>query len=231
MSRAGFHQTWCLELRLNWVWGSFMCLLQIPSMFSCVFTEERIEFGHTDIKPRSVDCCRDVCSSVGFSHLHIWSWSSTRVTISFFVTTRNQSPTDQLLSLASSRKSPGCFKLLLLWIMATRFCESSAQQNVFLNSSPDLWLDTILFLSSTGIFFFYLRAYFYYFFAIKTFIKAYVPFQIIPIQLNLQQVNFTQSVVTSTRNMNAPELNFKCPRKRVWLLMQWNHLLNFLYIC
>ncbi len=39
-----------------------------------------------------------------------------------------------------------------------------------------------------------------------------VPFQIIPIQLNLPQVNFTQSVVTSTSNMNAPELNFNCPR-------------------
>ncbi len=132
-----------------------MCLLQIPSMFSCVFTEERIESGHTDIKPRSVECCSDVCPSVSFSHLHISPWSSTRVTISFLVTTRNQSPTDQLLSLASSRKSPGCFKLLLSWIVeATRFCESSKHQNVFLNTSPDLWLDTILFLSSTGIFYF-----------------------------------------------------------------------------
>ncbi len=28
--------------------------LQIPSVFSCVFTEERIEFGHTAIKHRSV---------------------------------------------------------------------------------------------------------------------------------------------------------------------------------
>ncbi len=39
-----------------------------------------------------------------------------------------------------------------------------------------------------------------------------VPFQIIPIQLNLPQVTFTQSVVTSTSNMNAPELNFNCSR-------------------
>ncbi len=46
-------------------------LLQIPSVFSCVFTEERIEFGHTAIKPRSVECCRDVCPSVDFSYLHI----------------------------------------------------------------------------------------------------------------------------------------------------------------
>ncbi len=39
-----------------------------------------------------------------------------------------------------------------------------------------------------------------------------VPFQIIPIQLNLPQVNFTQSVVKSISNMNAPELNFNCHR-------------------
>ncbi len=34
--------------------------LQIPSLFSCVFTEERMEFGHNAIKPRSVECCSDV---------------------------------------------------------------------------------------------------------------------------------------------------------------------------
>ncbi len=32
----------------------------IPSVFSCVFTEERIEFGHTVIKPRLGECCSDV---------------------------------------------------------------------------------------------------------------------------------------------------------------------------
>ncbi len=40
-------------------------------LFSCVFTEERIEFGHTAIKSRSVECCSDVCPSVSFSNLHI----------------------------------------------------------------------------------------------------------------------------------------------------------------
>ncbi len=40
-----------------------------------------------------------------------------------------------------------------------------------------------------------------------------VPFQIIPIQLNLPQVNFTHSVVTPTSNMNAPELNSTVPDK------------------
>ncbi len=77
--------------------GAFF--VQIPSVFSCVFTEERIEFGHTAIKTRSVECCSDVCPSVDFSYLHIWSWSSTRVTIRFLVTTLTKALLHQLLSL------------------------------------------------------------------------------------------------------------------------------------
>ncbi len=74
--------------------------LLIPSAFSFVVTEERVESGHTDIKPRSVECCSDVCPSVGFSDLHIWPWRSTRVTIRFLVTTLTKAILHQLLSLA-----------------------------------------------------------------------------------------------------------------------------------
>ncbi len=49
--------------------GAFF--LQIPGVFSCIYTEDRIEFVHTAIKPRSMECCSGVCPSVGFSHLHI----------------------------------------------------------------------------------------------------------------------------------------------------------------
>ncbi len=71
------------------------------------------------------------------------------------------------------------------------------------------FFDWNLFLSSTGSSF-DLRACFllwYALSAVRPFIKMCAPFQIIPNQLNLPQVNFTQSVVTSTSNMNAPELN------------------------
>ncbi len=96
-------------------------LLRCLGSLSCwkVFTEERIEFGHTAIKPRTVECCSDVCPYVDFSCLHIWSWSSTRVTIRFFVTTLTKTLLHQLLSLASSRKNLGCFKLLLLRVTET----------------------------------------------------------------------------------------------------------------
>ncbi len=98
----GFFQTWCLELRFvrpeNLV--SQVLFLQMPIVFSCVFTEERIESCHTTVKPRSVECCSDVCPSVCFSYLHVWSWSSTIVTIRFLDTTLTKALLHPLLSLA-----------------------------------------------------------------------------------------------------------------------------------
>ncbi len=55
---------------------------------------------------------------------------------------------------ASSRKNPGCFKLLLLRVTETTcICDPSMKQNFFLNTSPDVWLDTNLSLSCTGSYF------------------------------------------------------------------------------
>ncbi len=181
-------------------------------MFSFVFTEERIEFGHTTIKPRSVECCSDVCPSVDFSYLHIWSWRSTRVTIRFFVTTLTKALLHQLLSLG---RRPALRRILVVskfrdYMLLWPFNEAE----FFLNSSPDVWLDANLFLSSTDSSF-DPRAWFllwYVLSAVGPFIKTCVPFQIISIQLNLPQVTFTQSLVTPTSNMNAPELNSSCPR-------------------
>ncbi len=77
-----------------------MFFLSIPSVFSFVFTEDRIEFGPTAKKARLVECCSDVCTSLDFCNLHIWSWSSTRLTIRFFLTTLTKALLHQLLSLA-----------------------------------------------------------------------------------------------------------------------------------
>ncbi len=43
------------------VWGSFRCFFANSKCVSSIFTAERIEFGHTAIKPRSVELCSDVC--------------------------------------------------------------------------------------------------------------------------------------------------------------------------
>ncbi len=59
--------------------SSLGAFLLIPGVFSCVYTEERIEFGHTAIKPRSEESCSDVCPSVGFSYLHMWKWHDIRL--------------------------------------------------------------------------------------------------------------------------------------------------------
>ncbi len=109
MLRIEVHQT--RESCFSQSEGPLAAFLQIPSVFSCVFTEERIEFGHTAIKPRSVECCSDVCPSVSFSNLHIWSWSSTRVTIRFLVTTLTKALLHQLLGLA---KRPALGRILVV---------------------------------------------------------------------------------------------------------------------
>ncbi len=198
--------------------GPLGAFLQIPSVFSCVFTEERIEFGHTAIKPRSVECCSDVCPSVGFSHLHIWSWSSTRVTIRFLVTSITKSLLHQLLSLArrpALGRGPGCFKLLPLRIMeATCFCEPSMQQIFFLTLPQMCGLTQTCFWAlqadslTSGLGFcsdmhYQLLDLFWEVCACPNHTHS----------MNLPQFNSTRSVVTSTSDMSAPELNFKCPRK------------------
>ncbi len=103
-------------------------------MVSCIFTEEKLQFGHFAIKPRLVECRSDVCPSLSFSHLHIRSWSSTRVTISVLITS-NQDPSPSIAQFgqeARSRKSPDCFKLHPLRIMKAKCsCEPSSQHNFF----------------------------------------------------------------------------------------------------
>ncbi len=175
MLRIEVHQT--RESCFSQSEGPLVAFLLILSVFSCVYTEERIEFGHTAIKPRSVECCSDVCPSVSFSNLHIWSWSSTRVTIGFMVTTLTKALLHQLVSLV---KRPALGRILVVSNSSikvtetTCICDPSMKQNFFQNSSPDVWLDTNLFLRSTGSSF-DLRACFllwYALSAIRSFIKT-----------------------------------------------------------
>ncbi len=74
--------------------GPLGAFLQIPSLFSCVFTEERVWPQCHKVQIGGVlQWC------LGFSHLHIWSWSSTRVTIRLLVTSLDKALLRQLLSL------------------------------------------------------------------------------------------------------------------------------------
>ncbi len=136
------HDTW------NWgssdqrilfllVWEYFMWLffihlyfLQIPSGFSCVITEERLESGHS--KPRSVECCSYICPSVSFSHLHTWSWNDHQLIGHH----SNQGPSPSIAQFGQEANSSSGY------------------------SFPDLFLDAILSLNSSGISF-DLRAWFF----------------------------------------------------------------------
>ncbi len=116
MSRACFPSNRMLGLRFirpdnifSQCEGPLGAFLLILNVFSRVFTEERIESCHTNIKPRSVECCSGVCP--------IQSWTTTRVTIRFLVTRSNKSPSPSIAQFgqeASSKKNPGCCKLLPL---------------------------------------------------------------------------------------------------------------------
>ena len=109
----GFLQTWCLELKPNsssdqkilFFTVSFTeCPLGafLQEGFHVFFTEESLLFGHSAIKPRSMECW---LSSISTKDL----WSSARVTIGFLVTPLTKAVLPQLLSLA---RHPGCSKLL-----------------------------------------------------------------------------------------------------------------------
>ncbi len=82
-AEPGLLQTWCLELRFIRQDNIISHSLRVLLLFSCIYTEERIESCHTAIKHWSVECCSNACPSVDFSYLHTRSWSSTRLTIRF----------------------------------------------------------------------------------------------------------------------------------------------------
>ncbi len=117
------------------------CFSQSEGPFGVFFfTEERIESCHTTIKSRSMECCSNVCPSVRFSYLHILSWSSTRVTIRFLVTSVDKALLHQLLSLA---RRPALGRILVVSNFfhlrvteTTCFCEPSVKQNFFSELFP-----------------------------------------------------------------------------------------------
>ncbi len=121
---------------------------------------------------------------------------------------------------ASSKKNPGCFKLLPLRVTETTcFCDPSMKP-IFLNSSPDVWLDAILFLISTDCSF-DPRAWF------------------LPWYVLSADWPFTHSIEFATGYLHSKSSNtykqYECSwakvqlsQIRVWVLMQWNHV-SFFY--
>ncbi len=93
-----------------WKWvSSDQIILFLSVFFQMCFHVSTLKRG-LSLKPRLLECCSDVCHSEDFSHLHIRSWSSTRVTIRFLVTTLTKALLHQLLSLA---RRPALGRVLL----------------------------------------------------------------------------------------------------------------------
>ncbi len=215
MLRIEVHQT--RESCFSQSEGPLGAFLQIPSVFSCVFTEERIEFGHTAIKAQIGGVllwCLSFCRFLLSPHMIMELTLSDNQVLGHHT---NQSPSPSIAQFgqeASSRKNPGCFKLLLLRVTETTCICDPSMQHIFseLFSRCVVWCNPVselyrqLFLTSGLVFCSDMH------YQLFNLLLRRVPFQIIPIQLNLPQVNSTQSVVTSISNMNAPELNFNCPR-------------------
>ncbi len=146
----------------------------------------------------------------------------------------NQSPSPSITQFGqetSSRKSPGCFKLLPLRVTETTcFCETSMLQNCFLNSSPDVWLDSNLFLSSTDCSF-DPRACFLLWYALSA-IRPFIKTCAFP--------NHTHSIGFATGYLHSKSSNtykqyecswakFQLSQIRLWIPMQWNQL-SFLFL-
>ena len=91
----------------------FFCRLQVG--FHVSFTKEIFPSDHSAIKPRLVEGCSDGCRSESFSLLHLGSQElhqSGHWVLGHHSYQGPSPPTAQFGWVASSRKSPGCSKLL-----------------------------------------------------------------------------------------------------------------------
>ncbi len=141
-----------------------------------------------------------------------------------------QSPSPSIAQFgqeASSKKSPGCFKRLPLRVTETTcFCDPSMKQNFFLNSSPDVSLDSNLFLSSTGSSF-DLRAGFLLWYALSA-VEHFI--RCVCLSNHTHSIEFPTGYLHSKSSNTYKQYEcswakFQLSRIRVWVLMQWNHFI------
>ncbi len=89
---------------------------------SCIFTE-KLEFSHFSHSSPDWWCRSDVCPSVSFSHLHIRSRSSTRVTISVLITL---SPSKVNMEYCGDVQSFDCWTIKKIYIFVSSASPYSA---------------------------------------------------------------------------------------------------------
>ena len=182
-----------------------MLFCKLHADFHVSFTEERLPSGHSAIKPRSVECCSDGCPSGSFSHLHTGSLelsqSDHRVLGHLSYQGPCPLPIAQFGQAASSRKSPGCSKLLPFKNYGGHCALGNLQCSRIFFSLPRS-VPQHNPVSELCRQFLQLMAWFllwYALSAVRPYIDRCVPFQIMSNQLNLPQVDSNQGVETSQR--------------------------------
>ncbi len=134
----------------------------------------------------------------------------------------NQSPSPSIAQFgqeASSEKNPGCFKPLPLRLTETT-CFCDPLMNIFFSELFPRCVAWPKPVSELYRLFFCPQGLVFARYALSPFIKMCVPFQIIPIQLNLPQVSFTFS--NTYEQYECSWAKFQLSQIRVWVLMQWN---------
>ena len=131
------------------VWDSSSCLFgKLQAACRVPFTEECLPSGHSTIKARLVECCRDFVLLEG-SPISTELWRSVRMTIGFLFTSLTKALLPRLVSLAGRPVLgrvlvvPNFFHLIRM-MDATVFLGTFNAAEMFWYPSPDMCLDTVL---------------------------------------------------------------------------------------
>ncbi len=123
------------------VWGSFRCIfVNFKRVFMCLHWGEDWVWPHR-LKAQIggvLQWCLSLCRFLLSPHMIMELNYSDHQILRHHSNQRPSASIAQFGQEASSKKNPGCFKLLPLRVTETTFfCDPSMKQNFFLNSSPD----------------------------------------------------------------------------------------------
>jgi hypothetical protein len=206
------------------VWESIGAFWQTPSRLSCAFY-----WGVASVWPLYH---KGLISGVLQRWLSFWKVLPSPQSNSRALSECPSPPIAQFGRAASSQRFlvvPNFFHLRMM--EATVFLGTFNAAEMFWYPSPDLWLDTTLFQSSTDNSF-DLMAWILLWHALSTYIDRSVTFQIMSNQFNLLQVDSKQVVGTSQRwsmESRCTWTQFLVSKKRIWIFM-WVRYFCFRFV-
>ncbi len=193
------------------VWGSFRCIfVNFKRVFMCLHWGEDWVWPHC-LKAQIggvLQWCLSLCRFLLSPHMIMELNYSDHQILRHHSNQRPSASIAQFVQEASSKKNPGCFKLLPLRVTETTFfCDPWMKQNFFLNSSPDsltqtcfLALQTVLWTPRAWFLLWY--ALYLYIVQKRPFIKTFVPFQPIPLEFATGYLLFLQFQFLHLRDLS-----------------------------